>query len=164
MGGARVCVSAKQSAAPHPAAREPGDEQVRALYWITASGLLLAGPACAGIPTAAAEWRIGHDEGPFMDDLLDWSLPRRVPVVITADGPLPKEIEVHGRERIDLVVERSSLWDSNACRSGLALGGHDLRAPVPDGQPVVISVFAHGGIEKLDLTCPTGGAVGALGH
>src|SRR6185369_15187269 len=104
------------------------------------------------------------DEGPFIDDMLDWSRPRRVSVVITDDGPLPKLIEVHGRERIELVVERSSLWGPNACRSGLALGGHGLRAPVPDGQPVVISVFAHGGVDQLDLTCPTGGAVGALGQ
>jgi hypothetical protein len=136
---------------------------VRAIIWIAASGFLLAsGPACAAIPTHGIEWRVGHNEGPFMDDMLDWSRPRRVPVVITDEGPLPNEIEVYGREKIELVVERSRLWSPNACRSDLALGGHDLRTPVPDAQPVVVTVFAYGGVNQLKLTCPTDGAVGAL--
>jgi hypothetical protein len=138
---------------------------VRAIASIAASGILLAsGPACAAIPTHAIEWRVGHNEGPFMDDMLDASRPRRVPVVITDDGPLPSQVEVYGREKIELVVERSSLWSPNACRSGLVLGGHDLRTPVPDAQPVVVTVIAYGGVDRLDLTCPTEGAVNRAGR
>jgi hypothetical protein len=97
-----------------------------------------------------------------MDDGLDWSQPRRVPVVIADDGPLPKRIEVDGREKIELVVERSS---PNACRSGLVLAGHELRAPAPDAQPTVITVFAYGGLDRLDLACTAeGAAVGPDGR
>jgi hypothetical protein len=135
---------------------------VRAIASIAASGILLASvPASAAVARHAVEWRVGHDEGPLMDDVLEQSRPRRVPVVITDAGPLPSRIEVNGRERIELVVERSSLWSPDACRSGLVLGGHDLRAPAPDAQPVVIDVFARGGVDRLDLTCATEGAPGA---
>jgi hypothetical protein len=83
---------------------------MRATLWIAASGFLLA----SGSAYAGPGLPIGHDDNVYADDLLEASQPRRVDVAITDHGPQPRQIQVNGSEKLELVLTRES---PNACRS-----------------------------------------------
>ncbi len=127
---------------------------MRATLWIAASGFLLA----SGSAYAGPGLPIGHDDTVYADDLLEASQPRRVDVTITDRGPQPREIQVNGSEKLELVLTRES---PNACRSDVLVTEYNLRTPVPAGHPVALTLLTQER-GQLHLSCPMEDVVGAL--
>lgn len=128
---------------------------MRAPRWIVASGFLFA----SGTAFAGSGLPVGHDDAVYLDDLVEASPARRVDVVITDQGPRPRDIPVAAFEDLELVLTRAS---ADACRSDVLVQGHDVRASVPAGHPVSVTLrsLQRG---ELHLSCPVEDVVGALG-
>ncbi|BDG02113.1 hypothetical protein [Anaeromyxobacter oryzae] len=124
---------------------------MRATLWIAASGFLLASASAYAGPG------IPHDDTTYPDDLLEQATPRRVDVTITDHGPQPRDIQVDGTEKLELVLKRES---PNACRWDVLVPGYDVRTPVPAGHPVAVTLLTHGR-GQLHLRCPAEDVVGA---
>jgi hypothetical protein len=127
---------------------------MRATLWIAASGFLLA----SGSAYAGPGLPIGHDDTVYPDDLAEASQPRRVDVTLTDRGPQPREIQVNGSEKLELVLRRES---PNACRSDVLVTEYNLRTPVLAGHPVALTLLTQGR-GQLHLSCPMEDVVGAL--
>lgn len=126
---------------------------MRTTLWLAASGFLLAAASAHAGPGLP----IGHDDTVYPDDLAEASQPRRVDVTITDRGPQPRDIQVDGSEKVELVLTRES---PKACRSDVAIDAYHLRTPVLAGHPVTLTLFAHG--SPIHLSCPLEDVVGAL--
>jgi hypothetical protein len=127
---------------------------MRASRWVVASALFLAsGPAFAGPGLS-----LGHDDTVYPDDLAEAAPPRRVDVTITDHGPQPREIQVDGGEKLELVLTRAS---PNACRSDVLVPEYGLRTPVLAGHPVALTVVTQVR-GQLRLSCPKEDVVTSL--
>ena len=127
---------------------------MRAALWTVASALLLA----SGTAFAGPVLPLGHDDTVYPDDLAEAASPRRVDVTITDQGPQPRDIQVSGGEKLELVLTRAS---PNACRSDVLVPEYGLRTPVPAGHPVALTLITQGR-GQLHLSCPKEDVVGAL--
>ncbi|BDG02917.1 hypothetical protein [Anaeromyxobacter oryzae] len=126
---------------------------MRATLWIAVSGFLLAsGSAYAGPGTP-------YDDTTYPDDVAEASSPRRVDVSITDHGPQPRQIQVNGSEKLELVLKRES---PNACRWDVLVTELNTRTPVLAGHPVALTLLTHGR-GQLHLSCPAEDVGGALG-
>ena len=110
-----------------------------------ATGLLLASGSAHAVPGLG-----DHDDTIYTEDLLLQSRPHRVDVTITDHGPEPRGIPVDEAEKLELVVTRMSAL---ACRSDLLVTGYDVRAAIPDAQPVAITLLTFGR-GTIHLACP----------
>jgi hypothetical protein len=134
---------------------------MRATLWIAASGFLLAsGSAYAspGLPIAHDDTAPSGVAAVYRDDLAEASPPRRVDVTVTDQGPQPRDIQVDGGEKLQIVLTRAS---PNACRWDVVVPEYNLRTPVLAGQPVALTVHTQGR-GQLHLSCPMEDVVGAL--
>lgn len=127
---------------------------MRAKLWIAASGLLLA----SGAAYAAPGVPFTYDDTVYPDDLVEASAPRRVDVTITDHGPQPRDIQVDGNEKLELVLKRES---QNACRWDVLVTDYNVRTPVLPGHPVALTLLTHGR-GQVHLSCPAEDVVGAL--
>jgi len=127
---------------------------MRASLWIVASGFLLASRSAYAGPGLP----IGHDDTVHPDELAEASPPRRVDVTITDQGPQPRDIQVDGGEKLQVVLTRAS---QKACRSDVLVPDYDLRTQVPAGHPVALTLLTQGR-GQVHLSCPLEDAVGAL--
>ena len=103
----------------------------------------LRGQAGPGLP-------LGHDDTVYPDDLVEASPPRRVDITITDHGPRPRQIQVFGSEKLELVLTRES---PNACRWDVLVTEYNVRTPVPAGHPVALTLLTRGR-GRLHLSCP----------
>ena len=127
---------------------------MRAMLWMAASGFLLA----SGSAYAGPGFPIGHDDTVYPEDLVEAAPPRRVDVTITDQGPQPRDIQVNGGEKLQLVLTRAS---PNACRSEVVVPEYNLRTPVLAGHPVALTLVTQGR-GQLHLSCPLEDVVGSL--
>jgi hypothetical protein len=99
-----------------------------------------------------------YDDTVYPDELVEASAPRRVEVTITDHGPQPRDIQVNGSEKLELVLKRES---ENACRWDVLVTDYNVRTPVPAGHPVALTLLTHGR-GQIHLSCPSEDVVGAL--
>jgi len=128
---------------------------MRATLWMAASGFLLA----SGSAYAGPGLPLGHDDTAYPEDVTEAAPPRRVDVTITDQGPQPRDIQVNGAEKLELVLTRAS---PNACRSDVLVPEYNLRTQVLAGHPVALTLVTQGG-GQLHLSCPLEDVVGSLG-
>ena len=119
---------------------------MRAMWWVAASGMLLAG----GSAYAGPGLPYGHDDTVYPDDVAEASPARRVDVTITDRGPEPRTVHVDGSERIELILTRES---ANACRGDVLVPEYNARATVAAGAPVVLDLLARGPGD-FHISCP----------
>jgi plastocyanin domain-containing protein len=127
---------------------------MRIAKWIGAASLLLASGAARAVPGDLP----GRDDLVYPQDEVLNAEPRRVDVAVTDAGPQPREIEARRNERILLVVTRET---DRICRTDLLIPAFGVRAPLPKGKPVAISLVAWSR-GQFELVCPVEDAVGGL--
>jgi plastocyanin domain-containing protein len=119
---------------------------MRSMLKLAVAGLLLA----AGSARAGPGLPPGHDDTTYPDDQLETARPRRVDVVITDRGPEPRQIQVRGSEKLELVLTRQS---ANTCRGDVLVPEYDVRTQAPAGRPVAVTLITRGR-GQIHVSCP----------
>jgi hypothetical protein len=145
----------------HLAAPGLEKDDMRTMQLLTLAGLFLA----SGSAHAGPGLPIGHDDTAYSDDARAHeyeararSLPRRVDVTITDDGPQPSKIRADRSERLELVVTRQT---ERMCRSNLLIPDYGISKELPLGKPVAIAIVAQDR-GHVGLLCPVEDSPGAF--
>jgi len=134
---------------------------MRTIQLLTAASLCLTSWAAHAGPGPP----IGHDDASYTDDqrayeydVLARSVPRRIHVTVTDDGPQPSEIRASRGEKLELVVTRQT---ERMCRSSLLIPDYGISRELPLGRPIAIAIVAQDR-GRVSLLCPVEDSVVGL--